>query len=469
MALLDRKLMAQQKTGIKIARDLEGRAGIFMAPGTGKTLTAIRYCQSIRDDCLALVICRRDDFLTWKLELEEDGYSERSMVFISSGQDSLTVDTSEIHMDTYIRWVVVTYDLLKNPDVASVIYGIMFDIVIADESHMIKHWSSERAKKVIAVTRHIPKRLAMTGTPITNDPQDVFTQALFIDDGQTFGANYYSFREFFYIKSGFGWYIRKGAKDVIREKLAKIAYYVDEDDVMKLPKKRTIIKSCPMAGKQRRHYEKVLNEWETQLSDGTRVEIDYVIVQIAKLRQIASGFMYVDGKPIWFKSPKLDMLDQALQDSYELGNKKKIVIWCSHTAEIEKILKLVKTRGIKAVGYYGSNRKKKVQARLDFKNKKSVRLFVGQVDSGVGMNELVVADTAVYFSNSTKMVSRKQSEARIRRRGSEIHKRITYYDYVVEGSIDLTMLKSIRHMRAVAGYICDQLKRGKHLRSILAE
>jgi len=245
---------------------------------------------------------------------------------------------------------------------------------------------------------------------------------------------------------------------------------------MVLPPKRSVLKSVMMTPAQKKYYYQALHEWEIQLEDAESdvFEINQVIVQLSKLRQIASGFLYLPDEQdstkrqvIWFESSKLKLLKELLTSEDYLKDKPKIVIWCAFTAEIQKIAKMAKEHKIKAVTFYGSNSIKKNKARKDFKLDSTIRLFIGQVDSGVGMNELVVADTAIYFSNSHKVVSRQQSMRRIRRRGSEIHRQITYWDLVTEGSVDLMILKTVKQSMSVAHTILTQLKKGVTLREIL--
>jgi hypothetical protein len=89
------------------------------------------------------------------------------------------------------------------------------------------------------------------------------------------------------------------------------------------------------------------------------------------------------------------------------------------------------------------------------------------VDAGVGMNELVVADTAMYWSNSFKVVSRQQSERRNRRIGSEGHDIITYWDLLSEGTVDKRILRGVRSSMDVATGILQEIKAGKKLRTVL--
>jgi len=432
-----------------------------MAPGTGKTLVAIRAAIGP-----ILVICRRDDFLTWNTELKLEGVERHQMEFIQSGAHRL--NQINAMSDFGVKWFFVTYDLVKNSVIYEWIKHSPFNTVIADESHMIKRWESKRTKAVIRATRHIKRRLALTGSPITNEVMDVFSQALFIDNGQTFGNSQWYFKQRYYLQSGPGWYPRKKAKDEIASKLPAISFHVHEDDVLTLPPIRRYRKSAPMHRTQRIHYEEILTEFETVLNGGSIIEVDYIVTQVAKLRQVASGFLYDENHDTHeFPCPKLDVLFDLLENPYYLGIKPKIVIWCSFTAEIVRIARIAQNRGISTVQFMGSKRREKENARIRFRDDPTVRLFIGQVDSGVGMNELVVADSAVYYSNSHKVVSRQQSMRRTRRIGSERHKAITYVDLITEGSVDEKVLECIGNKMSIATFILDQLKNGHRIREIL--
>ena len=445
--------MEHQRQALRFIKKLDGKCGLFLAPGTGNTLVAIRYA---RLNLPALIICRRDDFLTWKNELAEEKVPTVSCHFIDKG--------SQIPQQPY-KWTMVTYDLLKNEFVKKYILQSYFKIVITDESHMIKHWESNRTKTVFYATRKIDKRIAMTGTPITNEVRDVFSQSKFIDNGKTFGDNLWRFNNTYYLKSGPGWYLRHDSKRRVIEKLKAISFYVHEDDVLTLPPKRHLIKSAPMTSEQKEMYNRLLTLWEYEIENKT-IELNQILTQLGKLKQVASGFIYDEsGVAHFLNSGKLNLLANILKDY--LKEKLKVVIWCSYTAEIKMISKLLDFMNEKYVTFYSSNRKRKEKARMDFKDDSQIRFFIGQVDSGVGMNELKVADTAIYYSNSFKVVSRQQSMRRIRRKGSENHKVITYYDLITEDSVDQHVLDSITRKFNLADFILNKIKEGKHVSELL--
>lgn len=368
-----------------------------------------------------------------------------------------------------VGWWFTTWDLIRQPLIAQWIKSQPFRTVFGDELHTIKRWEAQRTKAAIRVTRHIPRRVGLTGSPITNEVMDVWSQCMFIDNGRTFGDNAWKFRLQYYIKAEHhgGWYPKREAKAQIQKKLKRIAIHVHEDDVLKLPPVRQFVKSCAMTGMQRRLTEQVIRDWEVEVSNKV-IELNLTITKLQKLQQIAAGFVYKDDEdrtPTFINTNKWKLLMDLLKDPDYFGRKKKIVIWGTYHAELYAIAKQLAGAGIGFARYYGDYASPK--ARVRFRDNPAVRVFLGQVDRGVGMNELIVADTAIYCSNSQKVVSRQQSLRRIRRKGSEIHKAITYCDLVVEDTVEMPLLKRIKGGVDFAKSITDALKHGEQIRSIL--
>lgn len=481
--------MKHQRFGLRFARQHDYQAIFAWDPGTGKTSPAIRIAQKI--GAPILIICRRDDFLTWRLELEAEGEHYDEMYFIDHGDARLPRPWNEDHvchcgddLASHARiydhsftamqgtkWFIVSYDLVKNPRIGKWIKTTPFRILILDELHYVKRWQSQRTKRVYRTTRHIPRRLGLTGTLISNDPGDVFSQCLVIDDGRTFGQNWWKFRKRHYIQSGFGWYIKRSSKTVdIPLSLKNIAMAVEAEDVLPdLPPLREVIKSASMSRIQQKYYEQVVKEWEIELRSGELIEIDQIIVQLQKLKQIASGFFYKpDHSPIYLRCPKTQLMIDALKGEGDFAQKPKIVIWGSYTAELQHICQLLTQSNITYAPYFGPmTTRQREQTRLTFATDPGVRCFVGQVDRGVGMNELIVADTAIWHSNSFKVVSKQQSSRRTRRKGSERHQQITHVNMVTEGSADLAIARNINKAMDVAASILAQLKQGIPLRQIV--
>jgi SNF2 family DNA or RNA helicase len=455
-----------------------------MGVGTGKTLTGLRL---LLKPCL--ILCRRDDYLTWLKELASEGVPEDRIFVVETGADDLpeiapawaesNPDEPGSGYGSFVDYTLCTWDMLRNDRILSWIYTQPFECVLGDEAQSIKRSKSERTKRAIKATRHIPCRVPMTGSVITNQLSDVFSICKFADDGKTFGKSEWDFMNRYYLKEGPAWYPRHDAKDQIARKLSNVMYHVATDDVLNLPDAEPIIKCAELSAEQRRLYDQIVNDWELEMENGETMWIDMATTRLEKLKQIASGFYYDDnpkelGGPAIheLKCPKLDLMISHLFDRDILGETKKIVIWASHRPEIERIISLINEScylGEYAVEFHGGmKRKDRDEARQLFLTHSPCRFFIGSVDMGVGMNELMVANTAVYFSNSHKVQSRTQSEGRIRRRGSEqLHNRIFYYDYVTEGTVDELVMRNLNTAISIASYVLRQIKRGEPLRRLI--
>jgi SNF2 family DNA or RNA helicase len=447
--------MKHQWTGVRLIEKHNGRFGVFCAPGTGKTLIAIKFAHKNKLN-KNIVFSRRDDFLTWQNELYLEGVTSDRICFVPRGS---RINWKKEIINSSVEWVIVTYGSLGK--YRNQIKRTSFKLAIAEESHLIKHWKSQRTKNAIRVSRHIPCRIAQTGTPITNDVGDLWSQSMFVDGGATYGDNWWRFRKRHYGTPGNfpGWFLKKGAKKAIMEKLHCVAFYVHEDDVLKLPPIRNIVIPCPMTKLQQVWYQRVAQEWEYKFPDGDIIEIDHVVSQLQKMRQVASGFICSEtgvSRPIG--SGKLIRLISFLHEP-QWVNKKKIVIWAVNIYTI-KLLKrwLNHYFNQRVVTFYGHNPKQKRQAREQFANDHKTKFFIGQADSGIGMNELVVANTGIYFDNSFRVDSRMQSKRRIRRKGSEKHKTINYIDFVTEDSMDVHILNCLRQNQSVADFVLSIIR-----------
>ena len=366
-------------------------------------------------------------------------------------------------------WTIVTYDLLRNDRVFGWLQHQSWRSLIADESQQVRRIKATRTRRLINLSKSIPERMVMTGTPIGNHYEDIFSQMLIADGGASLGENYYKFlhRFFWPEPSGWKWHIFTRGKRAIIKAISNTALFIESKDAMPLPRRRWLTRSTPLYKKQRKLYQQVMMDWELTLGEKT-INLDYVITQMQKCQQLASGFAYNEKhEAVWIPSSKLDLLCKMLKDPDDLFyGRKKIVIWCAFTAEIEAIASRIRYESElgSSVVYHGQmSPKQKIAARQAFCYNPDVQFFIAQVESGVGMNELVVADTAFYISNSRKWLARQQSERRTWRRGSERHEYILYVDLISEGTLDGYIRRQLHKHRDAAASLLRDLRTGNCL------
>jgi SWI/SNF-related matrix-associated actin-dependent regulator 1 of chromatin subfamily A len=175
-----------QRAGIAYA--LDKRSVLFADEmGLGKTIQALGVVQA-KKAYPVLVICPASLKLNWKREWER--WVPGTKVMIAGGRKPEPLfpeffkgtDVLIINYDVLGAWV----DILKR---------IPFEAIIADEAHMCKSYKSQRTKAAQTMFAHVGPskiRLLLTGTPILNDPVEIWPLLKMIGLDKPFG----SFRKF---------------------------------------------------------------------------------------------------------------------------------------------------------------------------------------------------------------------------------------------------------------------------------
>lgn len=426
------------------------RWGLLFEMGLGKTKTAIRWIErsGLRR---IMVIGRFDDLATWEEELTQYSKLDFFNVCARKKRDWRAMALC-LAAASDIPIILITYDAIKQ--LKPLVKEVEWDGVVADEVAELRH-DSQRTRAVIECTEHIPNRVGMTGTMITNSPMNVFFQMKFIDGGETLGDNFYKFRARFFWPEpgGHRWHIFSDKLKTLHQLIRRKCVRARKAEVLDLPPKVYLRRVCSLTAEQQAAYERARDEFELELKSGEVLEMQYIIQQFTKLLQITGGFYYTDEGPVDLQSGKLDELRYML-DLAEFRQTKKIVIWAAFNHELARIRDLAIELGYHGVMLWKHTPDRKA-ARLQFRDDPNCQLFLGQVASGIGMNELKVADTVFYFSRSLKLIHRLQSEDRTHRKGSEIHRSIRYIDMLVPKTADEKVYRMLRKHKDVADAIID--------------
>ena len=164
-----------QIKGIERFKENKGRLLCNLIPGAGKTILSIYLKQYYPFLQKVLVLCPSSIKQQWKQEINR--------VF---PKDIVTVLDGHYHSGYadcvfYADWIVINYDILseKNPDEltwADVLSRLQFDLLIVDESHYITNPSAIRTQAVQKIASKIKNRVLLSGTPITRNLENMYTQ-----------------------------------------------------------------------------------------------------------------------------------------------------------------------------------------------------------------------------------------------------------------------------------------------------
>lgn len=391
-----------------------------------------------------------------------------------------------------LRILTMSYDAVNTP------HGFKFakDFIQSthaakmscDESQKIKTHDSKRTIKVLQLSAYPLVRRILSGTPITKDPGDAFSQLQFLKDGLGGTDNYRAFfSEYAQLLNAQNpttdsdWQFRREieknprmafalrvAKDDITgqpiyrnlDKLAalieKHSYRVLKKDCLDLPPKVYTTRHYELGTKQLAAYKLMEEELRIQLENGDLLPV-HALASLVKLQQITSGFVMIPGReePMFVAedNPRLALLKEILEDVDG-----KAIIWARFKEEIGIIaqhLRSVYGPG-SVVEYHGGIKHRDREEAVDKFQKGEARWFLGNAQAGGTGLTLTAAETTIYYSNSYNNGDRMQSEDRNHRKGTT--KTVLYIDLACIGTIDETVARSLQLKSDIARAILDERK-----------
>ena len=339
------------------------------------------------------------------------------------------------------------------------------EILVIDESHRIKSFQAKRTKTLIKLSlameraHKAPNRYILTGSPVLNTQEDLFTQFFVLDGGKTFGQNYYAFRgKYFRDKNEYmprakhfpDWVPRQGAEEAIKALIAPVVVQADKNECLDLPPLLYTEVDVVLAPEQRRAYEEMKKEFIAFVESGVATA-NLAITKALRMQQILSGFLNLEGGGVHrFKdNPRADVLADLLSD---ILPSEKVIVWSVFHEDYTTIRNICEKLKVQYAEVTGLTKDK--QAELDrFEKDPDCRLMISSQSAGGTGTDMIAASTMIYFSKGYSLEHDMQSEARNYRGGSEIHEKITRIDLVARGTVDEIVLGALRDKKDLASRI----------------
>jgi SNF2 family DNA or RNA helicase len=472
-------LSPYQRVAVQMSLGQEA-TGLFMDRGTGKTATVIqRMCMEAKRlrakepkrMMRALIVVPNQVRMNWEREVEKFTVLPGKISVIRGTQEKRVralVQAITTEEDCHFSAVIIGYDSL----VASINQFAkpgLWDLLVLDESHFIKSHSTKRWKAIEKLRDCARQRMALTGTPIGNSFQDLWTQLEFLGRGLSGFSKFSAFRQFYgvWVEAGMNGMTKLAGmknKALLQERLSRLTFSVTKDEAgLNLPSKVYDVHEVEMTKPQAEAYKAMAEHLMLELEDKMSGEVDpvtaqNVLTQLLRLAQITSGHTVVDAqidphsgeelrarvtRRLGDVNPKIDAVMDLLTDEQRDPNGKTL-IWCCFTEDIRAISERLTAEGIKHGTYYGAT----PQAERDrcveqFNNDDEYKVLVlNPQTAGEGLNLVGYSsedhkgycDHEIFFSQNWSAILRGQAEDRAHRRGTRMPVRIT--DLTVPGTID---------------------------------
>lgn len=400
--------LPHQVEGTAFLRENE-RAALFDEQGLGKSkqlIDAIVGEVAAGSIQCALIICPNTLKQTWADEIER--FSGAKYAVFGSGKKARRLAFSSLRATFY----VINYEAVAS-ELTSLRALAQFKpmALVLDESHRIKTPESKVTKAILALRTSAARRYILTGTPVANKPEDLWSQMLFLDDGAALGETFQQFQARYATGSG-------GYRNVeeMRGHVAELSLRRTKATSLNLPPKNYIRIGIPLAARQQVLYDQLRTElavWVQSLSgEQIQKEAEAVLARIVRLAQLASNPGLIDAG--YDETPaKVAELDSLLE-RYIVGENRKVIVWSSFVGNIKALA--ARYGQFSPVTIFGEQQAHERKNSVShFRNDAGVRLLIANPAAAREGLTLTEASVAIYLDRTFNLVDYLQSQDRIHR------------------------------------------------------
>ena len=304
------KPYAHQLTALEKSWNKENYA-YFMEMGTGKTKVLIDNVAMLYDKGKidgVLIIAPKGVVKTW-YEQELPTHLPNHIENVSVLWQPNITKTQQEKLDTLFEIDSALHILIMNVEALSTEKGVKFatkfinshkSMMAIDESTTIKTPTARRTKNIIKIGLDAKYKRIMTGSPITKNPLDLYTQCEFLDPWLLDFASYYAFRNRYaemktmHIRGRSIQVVDKfqnlgELSDIVKE----FSYRVLKEDCLDLPPKVFIKRHITLTADQKKIYEQ-MKEQALAVLNGKVTTTMTVLTQLMRLHQITCGYVTAD-------------------------------------------------------------------------------------------------------------------------------------------------------------------------------
>lgn len=396
--------------------------------------------------------------------LRNPSVARRAEALVHANRDALVLQQPFV--------AVVNFEAAIAGDMAKLLLGTPWDLVIVDESHRIKAPDGKQSKFVAQVCSRARRSetgrvVLLTGTPMPHSPLDLWAQMRALDGGLRLGTSYHRFCQHYgagenvYTAGGVQRMIyknlREDRRDEFDEHLAPILFQVQQDDLdraLGLEPPVDVDRAIELDSATRRIYDELERDLIAELPDGIGVvTAANRMVLTTRLAQLSGGFAREpDGRLVQISETpeKARLLADTLED---LPPREPIVVFARFHADLDAIANIVEKAG-RRYGELSGRRRDGLtdEARMN----PNIDVLGCQLQSGGVGIDLTRARYAIYYSLDFTLGDYDQSRKRVHRPGQQ--RRVTYIHLLAENTIDRAIYGALRKRRSVIAAVLDRLK-----------
>lgn len=428
---------------------------LLMEMGCGKTITTVAVIGRAFLNGLitrVLIIAPKSIVAVWEEEFMKFADFPYTLTVLTGSSDKKKQQLKAIPKEG-LQVVVINYDSVSLIEANLLNWNP--DFIVADESTRIKNPNAKSSKAVHRIAKKCRYRMILTGSPITQNPLDLYSQYKMLDES-IFGPSFYAFKNYYAVLGNYNQPVGYKNMPELIEKAHSVAYRVTKADALDLPDTIDEVYPIHLEDKAAKLYKQFVKDSYMELSKG-EVTATNILTRLLRLQQITGGFIRADDESDRYEQvskAKLEALEDIIDTAIESGE--KLVVMARFIPEIKEICKLLEKKKIKYALIFGEVKDRAEQIKL-FQEDKDCKVFVGQIQTTSMGITLTAASTCVFYSLSYNYADYIQAKARIHRIGQ--NKKCVYIHLVAKGTVDETVMEALGRKEDIAHAIVDNWKK----------
>ncbi|RKU14986.1 hypothetical protein C6503_14080 [Candidatus Poribacteria bacterium] len=423
---------------------LVGRRRALLADdmGLGKTRQSVLAMVEAEAEGPYLVICPASVKRNWSREIQ----------LVLPTAEPAIVGPTPLPPNDFQDWVIINYEILGKH--LEELLAFEWKGVVFDEAHYLKNHQSQRSRnaaKLVKAIQHEPIVHALTGTPMTNRPRDLFPLLRLMN--HPLGKSFLSFAKRYCdaYQGDFG-LVADGASNIeeLTVQLHGVMLRRTKNEVLDLPPKVRTWLDVELHPYAIQHFNNAVREFLTKFDAPESIDTVEEEPENSERRR-AVGRLTTARRKLAFAKCRHTI--KFVEDALEQGE--KVILFTTFLNTLERFHKHF---GDRAVFVFGEVPAEERQNRVDrFQNDESVRLFIANMHvAGVGIN-LTAGRQVVFNDLDWVPANHWQAEDRAYRIGQTGTVNVTYM--IARGTVD-EFVKTVLETKAA---LMDSLVEGRLL------
>lgn len=436
------------------------KCGLFLKMGMGKTLVTLKALEEIKPQGHILIVAPKniarstwlDEIAKWKIPVRTE-----SLIVTEKGRPLTRQQRLELYKSIPDKppsmWFInreLLPDLINNMPVINKKPVWYFPTVIIDELQSFKSYNSVRFKALKTVSPCITRFIGLTGTPTPKSLMDLWSEIYLMDGGKRLGKNITAYRNTFFnpgrIVNGYPveWIPKPGAEEEIYRRIKDLVISIKNTN-LKLPPITYNDINVYMSDSELKKYKKLAKTQVLNINEDTTVTAVNAGVLKLKLRQMASGALYINDNHEYVVIHK----QKCEQCEYIINNTDSPVIIAYYfKSDKEMLIDYLQNAGIDARIFDGSPEMIK-----DWNARKIPVMLLQPASAGHGLNLQQGGSTLIWYTLPTSLEHYLQTIARLHRQGQTdpvvIH-HIFAHDTIDASGLDLLDSKNMTEEKLIS-------------------